>query len=101
MKTETIIYKNKKVVKKTKNNGETNYVLRGVYLGLDEKTGKQVTTSITAKTLRQLDRKYTQAKLDFEQNGSTRKETITVTTLKELAEEWFKNYQSWVTSYNT
>lgn len=101
MKTETIIYKNKKVVKKTKNNGETNYVLRGVYLGLDEKTGKQVTTSITAKTLRQLDRKYTQAKLDFEQNGSTRKETIIVTTLKELAEEWFKNYQSWVTSYNT
>ncbi|ASW49035.2 tyrosine-type recombinase/integrase [Streptococcus suis] len=101
MKTETIIYKNKKVIKKTKNNGDINYVLRGVYLGLDEKTGKQVTTSITAKTLRQLDRKYTQAKLDFEQNGSTRKETITVTTLKELAEEWFKNYQSWVTSYNT
>lgn len=94
-------FQNKKVVKKTKNNGETNYVLRGVYLGLDEKTGKQVTTSITAKTLRQLDRKYTQAKLDFEQNGCTRKEIITVTTLKELAEEWFKNYQSWVTSDNT
>ncbi|MFM0599103.1 site-specific integrase [Streptococcus suis] len=101
MKTETIIYKNKKVIKKTKNNGEVNYVLRGVYLGLDEKTGKQVTTSITAKTLRQLDRKYIQAKLDFEEQGSTRKEVIRINTLEELAEEWFKNYQNWVTSANT
>ncbi|HEM4071552.1 TPA: site-specific integrase [Streptococcus suis] len=101
MNTETIIYKNKKVIKKTKNNGDINYVLRGVYLGLDEKTGKQVTTSITAKTLRQLDRKYIQAKLDFEEQGSTRKEVIRINTLEEIAEEWFKNYQNWVTSANT
>ncbi|WP_156018226.1 tyrosine-type recombinase/integrase [Streptococcus ruminantium] len=101
MKSETIIHNNKKVVKKTKNNGEVNYVLRGVYLGLDEKTGKQVTTSITAKTLRQLDRKLLQAKLAFEEEGSTRKEVIQVTTLEELAEEWFKNYQNWVSSENT
>lgn len=101
MKSEIIIYKNKKVIKKTKNNGEINYVLRGAYLGLDDKTGKQVTTSITAKTLRQLDRKYIQAKIDFEQNGGTRKDVVKVTTLEELAEEWFKNYQNWVTSDNT
>ena len=101
MKSEIIIYKNKKVIKKTKNNGEINYVLRGAYLGLEDKTGKQVTTSITAKTLRQLDRKYIQAKIDFEQNGGTRKDVVKVTTLEELAEEWFKNYQNWVTSDNT
>ncbi|HFU4217190.1 TPA: tyrosine-type recombinase/integrase [Streptococcus suis] len=101
MKSETIIHNNKKVLKQTKKNGEVKYVLRGVYLGIDEKTGKQVTTSITAKTLRQLDRKYIQAKLDFEERGSTRKEVIRINTLEELAEEWFKNYQNWVTSANT
>lgn len=101
MKSETIIHNNKKVIKKIKNNGDITYVLRGLYLGIDKKTGKQVTTSITAKTLRQLDRKYIQAKLEFEDRGATRKDVIKVTTLEELAEEWFKNYQNWVTSENT
>lgn len=49
MKSETIIHNNKKVLKQTKKNGEVRYVVRGVYLGTDEKTGKQVTTSITGK----------------------------------------------------
>lgn len=101
MKSETIIHNNKKVLKQTKKNGEIRYVLRGVYLGIDEKTGKQVTTSITSKTLRQLDRQYIQVKIDFENRGSTRKEIVTVATLSDLAEEWFKNYKSWVTSENT
>ena len=101
MKSETIIHNNKKVLKQTKKNGEVRYVVRGVYLGTDEKTGKQVTTSITAKTLRQLDRQYVQVKIDFENGGSTRKEIVTVATLSDLAEEWFKNYKNWVSSENT
>ena len=66
MTSETITYNNKKVIKKTNSNGEVSYILRGLYLGIDEKTGKQVTTSITAKTLRQLDRKILTARVNFE-----------------------------------
>ncbi|HFI0137518.1 TPA: tyrosine-type recombinase/integrase [Streptococcus suis] len=101
MKTETIIHNNKKVLKQTKKNGEVKYILRGLYLGKDEKTGKQVTTSITASTLRKLDRQCIQAKIDFEKKGGTRKEVVKVTQLKELAEEWFRNYKNWVSSENT
>lgn len=101
MKSETIIHKNKKVLKQTKRSGEIKYVLRGFYLGKDEKTGKQITTSITANTLRQLDRQCIQAKIDFEKRGATRKEVVKVTQLRELAEEWFKNYKNWVSSENT
>lgn len=101
MKSETIIHKNKKVLKQTKRSGEIKYVLRDFYLGKDEKTGKQVTTSITANTLRQLDRQCIQVKIDFEKKGATRKEVIKVTQLEELAEEWFKNYKNWVSSENT
>ena len=74
MTSETITYNNKKVIKKTNSNGEVSYILRGLYLGIDEKTGKQVTTSITAKTLRQLDRKILTARVNFEKAGGTRKE---------------------------
>lgn len=101
MKTEIITHNNKKVTKKTKNNGEISYTLRGIYLGLDKKTGKQITTSITAKTLRQLDRKYIQEKNNFEKDGKTRKKVLKINTFEELAEIWFSNYESWVTSQNT
>ena len=74
MTSETITYNNKKVIKKTNSNGEVSYILRGLYLGIDEKTGKQVTTSITAKTLRQLDRKILTARVNFEKAGGTRKD---------------------------
>ena len=101
MTSETITYNNKKVIKKTNSNGEVSYILRGLYLGIDEKTGKQVTTSITAKTLRQLDRKILTARVNFEKAGGTRKEDKQLSTFSELAEEWFNNYQVWVTSHNT
>ncbi|MDY2776610.1 MAG: tyrosine-type recombinase/integrase [Streptococcus infantarius] len=101
MKKETILHNGKKVIKQTKNNGEITYVLRGTYLGLDKKTGKQVTTSVTARTLRQLDRKLLQAKMKFEEGGETRKETPTVQTFEELAELWFISFKTWVSSYNT
>ena len=36
MTSETITYNNKKVIKKTNSNGEVSYILRGLYLGIDE-----------------------------------------------------------------
>lgn len=102
MKKEVIIHKNKKVTKVTGDKGDVRYVMRGVFLGKDKKTGKQVTTSITAPTLKKLDRSVIQARIDFEQRGSTRKEKVSeISTIGELAEEWFNSYQNWVTSYNT
>lgn len=101
MKKETIIHNNRKVTKTTKNNGTISYTQRGVYIGIDVKTGKKVTSSITAKTLRSLDRKIIQARLDFEAKGSTLKEIMAVDTFEELAEAWFSSFVNWVTSQNT
>ena len=101
MNIEKIIHKGKTVLKKVKDNGEISYSVKSVYLGLDIKTGKPVKTTVTAKTLRSLDRKIIQAKIDWEENGSTRKETFSITTLSDLAEMWFLNYETWVSSDNT
>lgn len=99
--TEIIDYNGKKVTKKIKLNGQVSYSLKGVYIGTDVKTGKRVTASLSAKTLRQLDRKIVKAKIEFEENGSTVKDILKVTTFEELAEEWFLNFINWVTSQNT
>ena len=101
MNIEKIIHKGKKVLKKVKDNGEISYSIKSVYLGLDIKTGKPVKTTVTAKTLRSLDRKIIQAKIDWEESGSTRKETFSIATLSDLAEMWFSNYETWVSSDNT
>ena len=78
MQKETIIHNNRKVIKTIKNNGTISYTQRGVYIGVDVKTGKKVTSSITAKTLKSLDRKIIQARIDFEAKGSTLKETLSI-----------------------
>lgn len=101
MNIEKITHKGKTVLKKVKDNGEISYSVKSVYLGLDIKTGKPVKTTVTAKTLRSLDRKIIQAKIDWEENGSTRKETFSIATLSDLAEMWFSNYETWVSSDNT
>ena len=101
MNIEKIIHKGKTVLKKVKDNGEISYSTKSIYLGLDIKTGKPVKTTVTAKTLRSLDRKIIQAKIDFEETGSTRKETFSIATLSDLAELWFSNYETWVSSDNT
>ena len=101
MNIEKIIHKGKTVLKKVKDNGEISYSVKSVYLGLDIKTGKPVKTTVTAKNLRSLDRKIIQAKIDWEENGSTRKETFSIATLSDLAELWFSNYETWVSSDNT
>ena len=101
MNIEKITHKGKTVLKKAKDNGEISYSVKSVYLGLDIKTGKPVKTTVTAKTLRSLDRKIIQAKIDWEENGSTRKEIFSIATLSDLAEMWFSNYETWVSSDNT
>ena len=101
METETITHNGKKVIKKIKKDKSISYTLKGAFLGKDVKTGKQVTTTITAKTLKQLDREVIQARLDFERNGFTRKENVSINTLEYLAEAWFQAYQTWVSSHNT
>ncbi len=101
MNIEKITHKGKTIFKKVKNNGDISYSAKSIYLGLDVKTGKPVKTTITAKTLKSLDRKIIQAKVDFEENGSTRKETFSIVTLSDLAELWYSNYETWVSSDNT
>ncbi|RKV65386.1 site-specific integrase [uncultured Streptococcus sp.] len=101
MQKETIVYKNRKVIKTTKNNSTISYTQRGVYIGVDSKTGKKITSSITAKTLRSLDRKIIEARLDFEAKGSTVKETLVINSFEELAEAWFTSFVTWVSSQNT
>ena len=101
MQIETIERNNKKILKKTKKDGTITYSMKGAYLGTDKKTGKQVTTTITAPTLKALDRKYLEAKRKFEENDSTRKSTVSIGTIQELSEIWYNSYKSWVSSDNT
>ena len=101
MQIEVIEYKGSKVKKKIKQNGAISYSQKGVYLGVDVKTGKQVTTTITARTLKELDRKSNRAKLEFEKNGFTKKERIEVHILEDLAEAWYRSYKTLVSSENT
>ena len=51
--------------------------------------------------MRQLDRKIVESKINFEESGSTVKETLRIDTFEELAEEWFANFVNWVSSQNT
>ncbi|WP_270661143.1 tyrosine-type recombinase/integrase [Streptococcus anginosus] len=101
MKTEIIIHKDKKVIKKIKSDGSISYTRKGVYVGIDEKTGKKITTTITAKTLKSLDRKANQVKIDFEKSGSTQKEQVKISNFVSLAELWFDSYKNLVSSQNT
>ncbi|WP_049503686.1 tyrosine-type recombinase/integrase [Streptococcus oralis] len=101
MNKETIQHNNKKVIKTTKQNGEISYSIKGVYIGTDIKTGKRITRTITAKTLKALDRKIVESKIQFEKSGSTIKETIQIGNFESLAEFWFSHFKTWVSSQNT
>ncbi len=98
---EIIKYNGRKVTKTTKKNGDISYSIKGVYIGTDVKTGKRITKTITVKTLKSLDRKIVEAKIQFEKSGSTIKETIQIDNFESLAEVWFSNFKTWVSSQNT
>ena len=74
MSKEIIRHNNKRVTKVTKKNGDVSYSIKGVYIGTDVKTGK---------------------------SGSTIKETISIDNFENLAEVWFSNFKTWVSSQNT
>lgn len=101
MKQEKIQYKGKSLVKSIKSDGSITYLKRGIYLGTDAKTGKKITISITARTLKEFDRKIRDAKLNFEQNGNTQKERVQIDNFADLAEAWFISYHTLVSSENT
>lgn len=101
MKQETIQYKGKSLIKSTRSDGSITYIKRGVYLGIDIKTGKKITTSITARSLKEFDRKIRDAKLNFETNGNTQKERVQINNFADLAEFWFGSYHTLVSSENT
>lgn len=48
-----------------------------------------------------MDRKIVEAKIEFEKAGSTIKETIQIDNFESLAEVWFSNFKTWVSSQNT
>lgn len=98
---EIIEHNNKKIVKNTKKNGDISYTIKGVYIGTDVKTNKRITKTITARTLKILDRKIVEAKIEFEKSGSTVKETIQIDNFESLAEFWFSHFKTWVSSQNT
>lgn len=101
MSKEIIQHNNKKVIKTTKQSGDVSYSIKGVYIGTDKKTGKRITKTVTAKTLKALDRKIIEARIQFESAGFTIKESIQIDNFENLAEIWFNNFKVWVSSQNT
>ena len=76
----------------TKKDGSIVY-RANVYLGVDKVTGKDVKTSITGRTKKEVKQKTKEAEIIFLQNGSTRFQASNITTYKELASLWWESYK--------
>ena len=76
----------------TKKDGSIVY-RANVYLGVDKVTGKDVKTSITGRTKKEVKQKTKEAEIVFLQNGSTRFQASNITTYKELASLWWESYK--------
>ena len=76
----------------TKKDGSIVY-RANVYLGIDKVTGKDVKTSITGRTKKEVKQKTKEAEIAFLQNGSTRFQATNITTYKELASLWWESYK--------
>ena len=81
-----------KITEHKKKDGTTVY-RANIYLGIDRVTGKDVKTSITARTRKEVKQKAKEAEIDFIQNGSTRFKETTIKTYKELTELWWESYK--------
>ena len=79
----------KKIAKK---NGTTVY-REQIYLGTDCMTGKQVYTTISAPTKKELKQKREFKINEFKDNGYTRYKSVTVKNYRELSELWLKNHK--------
>ena len=76
----------------TKKDGSIVY-RANVYLGVDKVTGKDVKTSITGRTKKEVKQKTKEAEIAFLQNGSTRFQASNITTYKKLASLWWESYK--------
>lgn len=76
----------------TKKDGSIVY-RANVYLGVDKVTGKDVKTSITGRTKKEVKQKTKEAEIAFLQNGSTRFQATNITTYTELASLWWESYK--------
>lgn len=77
----------------TKKDG-TKVYRTNVYLGVDSLTGKQVRSSVTAKSKKMCETKAHQAINDFINNGSTiAREKVVFDNFEDLALSWFESYK--------
>ncbi|WP_270743798.1 tyrosine-type recombinase/integrase [Streptococcus infantarius] len=80
------------IKKITKKNGTTVY-REQIYLGTDCMTGKQVYTTISAPTKKELKQKREFKINEFKENGYTRHKSVSVNNYRELSELWLKNHK--------
>lgn len=80
------------IKKITKKNGTTVY-REQIYLGTDCMTGKQVYTTISAPTKKELKQKREFKINEFKENGYTRHKSVSVKNYCELSELWLKNHK--------
>lgn len=80
------------IKKITKKNGTIVY-REQIYLGTDCMTGKQVYTTISAPTKKELKQKREFKINEFKENGYTRHKSVNVKNYRELSELWLKNHK--------
>ena len=80
------------IKKITKKNGSIVY-REQIYLGTDCMTGKQVYTTISAPTKKELKQKREFKINEFKENGYTRHKSVSVKNYRELSELWLKNHK--------
>lgn len=80
------------IKKITKKNGTTVY-REQVYLGTDCMTGKQVYTTVSAPTMKELKQKREFKINEFKNNGYTRIKSVTVKNYRELSQLWLENHK--------
>lgn len=81
-----------KITQHSKKDGSIVY-RSSVYLGIDQVTGKQVTTKVSGRTKKEVKQKAQDAIIDFKVNGSTRFQASTISTYEELAKLWWDNHK--------
>lgn len=80
------------IKKITKKDGSAVY-RANVYLGIDQVTGKDVKTSVTGRTRKEVKQKAKHAQDEFISNGYTVTKVVPIKNYQELAELWLESYQ--------
>lgn len=80
-------------IKKITNKNGTTVYREQIYLGTDCMTGKQVYTTISAPTKKELKQKREFKINEFKDNGYTRTKSVTVKNYRELSQLWLENHK--------